>query len=71
MTGLSTGQDTPTLAQTSAVIAWRGGAFASPRGGPCRTDWIERTMRRAELPSVVDLAKSPDTTRRLCRLLGL
>lgn len=71
MTGLRTGQDARTLAQASAVIAWRGGASGGPLGGTRRSGWIETTMRRAELPSVVDLAKRPDTARRLWRLLGL
>jgi hypothetical protein len=71
MTGLRTGQKSPTLARASAIIAWAGQAPGDAGRGPRRNDWIEATMRRAELPSVVDVAKNPDTARRLYRLLGL
>lgn len=33
--------------------------------------WVERTMRACEVPSLVDLAKRPDVTRKLSRLLGI
>ncbi|WP_413870814.1 hypothetical protein [Albidovulum sp.] len=67
MTGLHTGKDAATLARACAVIAGGGRKPADPRAN----DWIEATMRRTELPSVVDLAKNRDIAQRLSRLLGI
>lgn len=36
-----------------------------------RADRIEATMRRHEMPSVVDIAKRPDTLDQLSRILHL
>lgn len=56
-------------ATPAAVVAWRG-LRRAPQA-PRVSDWIEATMARVELPGAVDLAKRPDTARRLSRLLGL
>lgn len=72
MAGLRIGQDGQALAQAAIVIGWRPAAAARRgRAGLRPGDWIEATMRRLELPSLVDVAKRPDTTLRLSRLLGL
>ncbi len=67
MAAVHIGQEAPGLAQAATVIAWRRAAARQPRP----SDWIERTMARVELPGPVDLAKNPDTARRLSRMLGL
>ena len=66
MAGLQSGYDSHRPAPAAAIIAWR---LADRTRGP--EGWAEATMRRFEVPSVVDMAKRPDTGPRLSRLLGL
>ncbi len=66
MAGLQSGYDSHTPAQVAEIIAWH---HADRTCGP--EGWAEATMRRFEVPSVVDMAKRPDTGSRLSRLLGL
>lgn len=67
MTAVHIGQEARGPARPATVIAWQAAAARQPR----RSAWIEATMARVELPGAVDLAKRPDTARRLSRLLGL
>ncbi|WP_413875471.1 hypothetical protein [Albidovulum sp.] len=64
MTGLR--QERQPAAPRPAVIAWPHGTGRDPRRG----HWIEATMRRVELPCVVDLAKRPGALESLSRILG-
>lgn len=60
----------PTGTARGPVVPFVGGATWP--GPPLRREvWVERTMRACEVPSLVDIAKRPDVTRKLSRLLGL
>lgn len=65
MSGLRSTSDLPGGTPAAFVIAWQARRAATSR----RADWIEDTRRRHEMPSIVDIAKRPDTLDRLSRIL--
>lgn len=66
MSRLHVVSQTPTV--MSAVVASAALARAENASRAC--DWIEATMRRFEIPTIVDRAKRDDTVGHLSRMLG-
>ena len=67
MAGYQTTSGTKAATPTAFVLAWQARRGATSR----RADWIEATMRRYEMPSLVDIAKRPGAVDRLSRLLDI
>ena len=53
---------------TPPGVAWA--ALARAENVSRASDWIEATMRRFEIATIVDLAKRNDTVAQLSRMLG-
>lgn len=66
MSRLHVVSQTPTF--MPAVVA--SAALARAEDASLAGDWIEATMRRYEIPTIVDLAKRNDTVGQLSRMLG-
>ena len=67
MTRLQIRQTSPATPPKAHVIAWQ----ARRNAAPTVDDMIEATMRRYEMPSVVDIAKRDDALGQLSRILHL
>ena len=67
MTGLHSRPTGPAAPPKAHVIAWQ----ARRNAALLVEDMIEATMRRYEMPSVVDVAKRDDALGQLSRILHL